>query len=289
MTSSTIIRGVGGFYYVRDDAGQIVRCRARGLFRLQGLVPMVGDKVTVKKEENGDDVIAEIMPRSHVLKRPPVANASQGIIVSAVKEPDISYVLLDKMLAANIKAGIKSIICFNKTDLASDAEMQAVREIYENSDAGVFFVSAAQEEGTEELEEELKGKITVFSGVSGSGKTSIISLLCPDLNLETGAVSRRTLRGRNTTRRCEIYVSRNGSYVIDTPGFSSLTLDMKAEDLWSCYKDFYEYSDCRYSDCVHINEPDCNVKKAVSDGLINSVRYESYKEIYEELKRTQNR
>lgn len=288
MKTGTIIKGVGSFYYVRTPEGEVARCKARGLFRKEGITPTVGDNVRFSVMPDGDDFITQILPRQNLIKRPAVANATMGVIVCAIKDPDISYLLLDKTLVLNAYSSLKSIICFNKSDLANKEDIDFIMENYAGCGADILFTNAKKAVGLDELEDHFRGNITIFSGVSGAGKSTIISYFCPDIEIETGEVSQKNKRGRHTTRHSEIFVTTKGDYIVDTPGFSSLSLDIAPDDLWKYYPEFYEYSDCKYANCVHLNEPECRVKSAVGDQLISSVRYENYLYIYKELKENQS-
>lgn len=284
MSFGRIIKGVGSFYDVRTDAGELVRCRMRGVFRIKGLTPTVGDCVEFVSDADGTR-ITDILPRVSLMRRPAVANAVQNVIVIALKNPAISYLLLDKLLIESERSGLSTIICFNKCDLAKDGQIEYLKREYADCGAPLYFVSAQSGAGIAELDHALGDQITLFSGVSGAGKSSILSIITAN-SLETGTLSEKTQRGRHTTRHTELMVTANGKYVLDTPGFSSLTFtDLPPNELWRGYNEFREYSDCRYSSCVHINEPDCRVKEAVEKGLLSSLRYENYKAIYEEMKK----
>ena len=286
MGFGRIIKGVGSFYDVMAEDGQITRCRMRGSFRNKKIVPAVGDWVEFTREGEGDAAVVKIFPRASYLTRPVVANATQGAIVCAVKNPEISYVLLDKMLINNERCGLKSLICFNKCDLADHAQLDFLQENYRDCGAKLFFLCAKSGEGLEKLKEELAGQITLFSGVSGAGKSTLLSKFFPMRELQTGELSEKIQRGKHTTRHSELMPLENGAYLLDTPGFSSLELaDLSPDELWRYYKEFYEYSDCKFNTCLHLNEPQCGVKSALEAGEISSLRYENYRCIYEELKK----
>ena len=284
-----IIKGIGSFYYVKDDdSGQILCCRMRGSVRLRDTTPSVGDRVFYMcgNEEEGN-VVTVIKERENYLQRPPVANATQAMIVFSAKRPDIDTLLLDKLIIDNDIKGLKSIVIINKTDIADEKDLQDIRNTYKDSGSEMLFMSAKDpcDPAYGIILNALKGHITVVRGVSGAGKTTIIRTLIPDYMSETGEVSRKTGRGRQTTRQSELLSIDNDTYIVDTPGFSSFSLmDADYYDLWRYYKDFYEHSDCRFPDCMHLNEPDCEVKKAVDKNEISHIRYDNYKKILEEIK-----
>ncbi len=279
-TEGTIIKGIGGFYYVKTR-GNIYECKARGIFRKQKITPMIGDKVEI--DINGDKGnITDILPRSFSLSRPPVANVGVMMLVVAAAQPEPNLFLIDKMLVNAHINGIEPVICINKTDLAGRED---IKEIYSKAGYDIFCVSAEKETGIKKLEEYLRGKTTAFAGLSGVGKSSLLSLITNDF-LETGSVSEKILRGRHTTRHVELFELDEGGFVLDTPGFSSLEVEgIKAEDLWKYFPEMADSQNkCRFRGCSHINEPDCRVKDKLESGEIAPSRYESYRELYGRLK-----
>lgn len=270
-----IIKGIGGFYYVKSADGEVVECRARGLFRKEKIKPMIGDRVMV---ENGS--LVKIEERKNYLIRPPVANIDNIVIVSAAASPDPNFMLIDKMTVNAEMAGIKPIICINKTDLMSE---DTIKKIYSSAGYPVVVVCAKNEKGIEELMPYLKGKTTAFAGLSGVGKSSILNLIT-DSEMETGVVSDKIQRGKHTTRHVELLELKQGGFVLDTPGFSSLELEgIKADELKNYFMEIGE-GDCRFKGCSHINEPGCSVKERLENGEISAERYKSYCELYELLK-----
>lgn len=275
----TIIKGIGGFYYVKASQN-VYECKARGVFRKERITPMIGDRVTIEVSgEKGS--ITEIEPRTSSLIRPPVANIDTIMIVIAAAEPDPSLELIDKMLVNAEISGIKPAICINKTDLKNREDIE---ETYRKAGYEVFTVSAEKNSGIETLFAYLKGKTTAFAGLSGVGKSSLLSLIMDDA-LETGAVSEKIRRGRHTTRHVELF-EIDGGFVLDTPGFGQLEVEgIRAEELQSYFPEMAEADGkCRFRGCAHINEPDCYVKERLKNGEIAQSRYESYKELYEKLK-----
>lgn len=273
-----IYKGIGGFYYVATDTGEIIECKARGKFRKERIIPIIGDDVEIEVK-NGKGSITEIYERKNSLIRPAVANIDLIVVVVAAKDPDPATFVTDKMLVNAEINGIEAVVCINKTDLAENAEL---KEIYEKSGYKTLSVSATEKNGLDELFEIIKGKTAAFAGVSGVGKSTILSHIT-GMSLETGEVSDKISRGRHTTRHVELFKVAGGGYVLDTPGFSSVeTEDITAEDLEECFPEIRGISGgCRFRGCAHLEEPDCAVKKAVSDGRIPQSRYESYKELYE--------
>lgn len=286
MLEGVIIKGVGGFYYVKTSEG-IVESRARGLFRDENITPLVGDKVNIRiSEEDKTGYIDEIYPRTTQLLRPPVANVSQAIIVMSIKNPDINTWLLDKFLLMAEYEKLKVIICFNKSDLNED-RTKNLSEIYKKAGYNVIISSVLENIGIEELREALDNNITVFAGPSGAGKSSLLNAVNPLLKLETGDISNKSKRGKHTTRHVELLNLDGDSYVLDTPGFSSLHLDFIEEEveLREYFREIAEIGkECRFLSCLHNQEPDCAVKRNVDNGNINKERYDNYLSLLQEIK-----
>lgn len=282
MNKGVIVKGVGGNYYIKTADGEIIECRARGIFRQKGITPLVGDRVAVSDDGNGGLALAEIYPRKNSLIRPAVANVDCVVIVAAVSMPAPDTCLLDKMTVAAEKRGIEPIICINKCDLADTSRLE---KIYGKTGYTVVVTSAKNADGVEYLKRALEGKISAFTGNSGVGKSSLLNALEPHFVLETGSVS-RIERGRHTTRHSELMELSNGALVIDTPGFGSFAVDsMEAEELKGFFSEFSRFSeDCRFGDCNHIAEPGCAVMGAVKEKIVSKSRYNSYKKLFAELK-----
>ena len=287
-----IIKSISGFYEVYSE-GTIYRCRAKGLFRALGQKPLVGDNVefditdTVSVPKEGN--VTKLLPRQNDLIRPNVANVDQALLLFAVTRPEPSFNMLDRFLITVDRSGIPAVLCFNKIDLAQPERIEELRTVYGNSGCRVLFVTALEDQIPAELAEILQGKTTVLAGPSGAGKSSLINRLCPDANMETGELSRKTLRGRNTTRHVELLhvdIKGRDTFLVDTPGFTSLDLpDIRAEQLKDYYPEFAPYlAQCRFQGCNHMAEPGCAVKRAVEEGEISRIRYTNYTEIYETLK-----
>lgn len=282
-----IIKGIAGFYDVAAG-NTIYRCRAKGIFRNQKVKPLVGDWVEIeildKKDREGN--LTGILPRTNELIRPAVANVDQAIVVFAAKNPKPNYNLLDRFLMTMEKQGIPVIVCFNKKDLVKEKELAQLESIYEQCGHQVIFISAREGNGIDEIRDLIRGKTTVLAGPSGVGKSSLMNQLNPDANMEVGAVSRKIQRGRHTTRHSELIMIEEGTFVLDTPGFSSLFIDRFEEDeVKDYFQEFAPYAEqCRFQGCSHTHEPDCGVKKALEEGRISRIRYENYVNIYQELK-----
>ncbi len=284
-----IIKGIAGFYYVHDGNNTVYACRAKGIFRNRGLKPVVGDDAmfSVLDEASSEGTIDEILPRKNLLVRPASANVDQALILFAVTQPEPNFNLLDRFLIMMAAQGIPVSICFNKTDLAGQKKREEYRKIYEKSGYPVLFLSVRERTGLEEIRAFLKGKTTILAGPSGVGKSSLTNLLLPEALMETGSISERIGRGRHTTRHAELFCVDEGTYLMDTPGFSSMHLtEIEANELKDYFPEFEDYaSQCRFqADCVHIGEPVCGVKEALGRGEISRSRYENYCLLYRELK-----
>ena len=281
------MKGVGGLYEVYvEDLGPVT-CRAKGILRYNDIKPLIGDNVKLTvldpKERTGN--LTEVLPRRNALIRPAVANVDQAMVVFAVKEPEPHLNLLDRFLLLMAKEDLPVVICFNKTDQADGDELSHFRKIYEKSGARVLFAQANNPATMDDVYAELLGKTTVLAGPSGVGKSTIMNFAQPEAAMETGELSERIRRGKNTTRHAQLnYVTRE-TYLCDTPGFSSLFLpEIEAEELRYLYPEFKAYEEqCRFPDCVHRKEPGCAVKEAVEKGDIAKERYENYLLLYDEL------
>lgn len=283
-----IIKGIAGFYYVHVEGQGTYECKAKGIFRKDHVKPLVGDNVAVDvlDEEEMLGNIREILPRRNVLLRPAVANVDQALVIFAIVKPQPNFNLLDRFLIRMERQNLPTVICFNKQDIASVEEKEALRQAYETCGYQVLFLSALENEGVEEIRALLQGKTTTVAGPSGVGKSSLINRLSPQAGMETGSISRKIERGRHTTRHSEIIALGEASYIMDTPGFTSLSIsEITKEELGQYYPEFVQYEPyCRFSGCAHISEPSCGVKEAVEAGRISRVRYENYRVLYQELK-----
>ena len=283
-----IIKGIAGFYYVHDGDGSVYQCRAKGIFRNRKIKPLVGDNVEfdILDQEEKEGNITEILERSSALIRPAVANVDQALVVFAVTQPEPNLNLLDRFLVMMEIHQVPVTICFNKTDLSQEEEMEKYRSIYENAGYPVVFISAYENKGMEQIRDYLEGKTTVLAGPSGVGKSSITNLLYPEAEMETGDISQKIQRGKHTTRHSQLFFLWKNTYLFDTPGFSSMYLeDVEAGGLKEYFPEFIQYEDqCKFLGCVHVGERICGVKSAVEDGAISKSRYENYCLMYQELK-----
>jgi ribosome biogenesis GTPase len=283
-----IIRGVGGNYFVYLEDKGLYMCRARGIFRKRNIKPNVGDLVEIDITHEGDKEgnLTRIYPRNNQLVRPMVANVDQAMVLFSIHDPEPNHHLLNCFLITMEQQGIPVMICFNKMDLASEEEMRKLEEDYAGCGCRLFFISAEKKVGLAPLEDMIRGRTTVMAGPSGVGKSSLLNCLSSGKQMETGSISRKIRRGRHTTRHSELIHIGPETYMMDTPGFSSLYLTgMEKEELKEYFPEFHPYEGrCRFLDCVHINEPDCAVRNALEEGAISRRRYEDYCQFYEELR-----
>lgn len=284
-----ILKGISGFYYVHTAESGIYECKAKGIFRRQKIKPLAGDNVEIavldETEKTGN--IERICARRNELVRPAAANIDMALVIFAAASPKPNLNLLDRFLVFMQREQVPTAICFNKMDLAGEAERMYLAQIYEPCGYPVLFTSAAPVPyGIEELRKALAGKTAVAAGPSGVGKSSLINLLQHNITMKTGELSRKIARGKQTTRHTQLIHIEGNSYIMDTPGFSSLFLpEIEKEELKRYYPEFLAYEqECRFYGCSHISEPDCGVKQAAAQGKIHAVRYENYCRLYEELK-----
>ena len=283
-----IIKGIAGFYYVNDGENRVYQCRAKGIFINMKIKPLVGDNVefSILDEEAGEGNIDEILPRKNALVRPAAANVDQALVLFALTQPSPNLNLLDRFLVMMAMEEIPVVICFNKADLGDGAMEEEYKKIYEGAGYEVHFISARTDLGMDQVRELLRGRTTVLAGPSGVGKSSLTNRIQPKASMETGGISRKIERGKHTTRHSELFFVEKDTYMMDTPGFSSMyTPEIEASELKEFFPEFAEFEDeCRFLGCVHIGERVCGVKEAVKEGKISLSRYENYRLIYEELK-----
>ena len=283
-----IIKGIAGFYYVAVEGSGIYACKARGIFRKEKQKPLVGDlvQVDVLDEKDKEANLKEILPRKNELIRPAVANVDQAMILFSLRDPDPDGMLLDRFLITMEWQKIPVFLCFNKTDLAQEQEIAGWMKIYAGCGYDVFPICAETEEGVGRLRQKLHGKTTVAAGPSGVGKSTLTNVLLQTEHMETGDLSVKLKRGKNTTRHAELVPLGENTFFCDTPGFTALDVPaMEPEDVASCFPEFAAYTgQCRFQDCSHLHEPDCRVQEACRDGRISPERYAHYTCLYEELK-----
>ena len=289
-----IIKGIGGFYYVKTE-DDIFECTGRGIFKKKGIKLQVGDRVVISEKElskearergiSHEGVIEEVLDRKNSFIRPPIVNVDTFAVTFAVKDPDPDFSLIDKFLVMAEMNHVDALIVMNKCDLTDEETLKAYEEIYRDI-YPVIRVSGKEGEGIEKLEELILGRTVAFAGPSGVGKSTLINLLIPEAEMATGEISKKTSRGRHTTRHVEIFESKGGGLVYDTPGFTSFDiLEAETDELQDYYPDIAQYKGkCYYDNCRHLKEPDCAVKQAVREGKISKVRYLSYKKNIEEIK-----
>ena len=280
-----IMKSTAGFYYVRSNDGNIIECKARGVFRKQKLTPLVGDKVTVETDGQTGTVVG-IAERKNFLQRPPVANIDKLIVISAVKEPVPNLPIIDKMTAIAVDKGIKPCVVFSKCDLGDTSEYE---EVYKKAGIEVASVCCKTGEGIETVKEMIGDGITVFTGNTGVGKSSLLNCIDERFSLATGEISDKLGRGRHTTREVTLYHIGNG-LVADTPGFSSLDIEQSSEvilkeNLPFCFPEFQDYlGKCKFTSCSHTVEKGCVILDALKNGLIDKNRHESYISMYNDVK-----
>lgn len=282
-----IIKGIAGFYYVYTTLG-LYECKAKGSFRKEGLKPLVGDNVEIDviDEEKKTGNIVAIHERMNSLIRPASSNIDQAMVIFAITKPEPNYNLLDRFLIYMEQQNIPTVVCFNKKDIATQKEMDDLKSAYEGCGCKVLFVSGTLEEGLDDIIQVLKGKTTVVAGPSGVGKSTIVNALYPEAEMETGEISKKIDRGKHTTRHAELFSIFDNTFIMDTPGFTSLFLqNVEKEDLWKYYPEFLPYEEqCKFTGCSHISEPVCGIKEALTEGKISKIRYDNYVVLYEDLK-----
>ena len=279
-----ILKGVGSFYTVQSGEESWV-CKARGRFRKEGLTPVPGDRVEFHIGDDGKGYLLEILPRHNLLIRPAVANVDKLFIVLSASSPEMDLWLCDKLLMQCELLSISPALVCNKIDEGPAGRVEALAAQYTPGGYPVLGTSARTGEGLQALQESMRGCVSCFAGQSAVGKSSLLNALLPGLSLEVGDLSRKTERGRHTTRHAELF-SAFGGAVVDTPGFSLLDLStMEPEDLSGLYPEMQAARhNCRFPGCLHITEPDCAVKPLLDTGGLHPLRYERYKGFVEELK-----
>ncbi len=283
MMNGVIIKSIADWYDVQTESG-VIPCKARGLFRKQGMTPLVGDRVTVTATADGEGRIDEILPRKNFMERPSVANIDRLYLIVSAADPDPVPLMIDRLSALAFEKEIQPVLVLNKTDLAS---VEWLLAIYRTVPMPIITACAATGEGCKELLASLSQPgISVLTGNSGVGKSSLLNQIDPHLGLATGETSKKLGRGKHTTRHTELYPLGEG-FVADTPGFSSLDMErvmwIYKENLVFDFPEFLPFAgDCRFADCKHVGEKDCAVAAAVEQGSISQSRLDSYRLMYKE-------
>ncbi|MDT8901498.1 ribosome small subunit-dependent GTPase A [Anaeroselena agilis] len=285
MLLGIVVKAYSSYYYVQTG-GKVTACSLRGRFKKERFSLLVGDEVAYSAAGPDKGVIEEIMPRRSLLRRPMVANVDQVVLTFAAVNPDIGTALVDRFLVLAEWSGLEAVLCVNKTDIADTSALAPLAELYRAVGYPVFMVSAKTGSGMEELRGRLYDRITVFAGPSGAGKSSLLNALQPGLSLVTGEVSRKIGRGKHTTRFAELLPLAGGGFVVDTPGFSLTEFATIGEpELPYYFPDIAAAAaGCKFSTCLHVKEPQCAVKQAVTEGRIARSRYDSYLEVLEEIR-----
>ncbi|AWW25371.1 ribosome small subunit-dependent GTPase A [Acetobacterium carbinolicum] len=289
QVTGKIIKGIGGFYYVKTNHGhEVLECKARGVLRHQKIIPTVGDEVMIQSDNPGEWMIESILPRKNIFIRPPVANVDIGLIVFSMTHPKPNLLLLDMLLISSEIQNVTPVVCFTKRDLTSSVDETAIKEIYEKTPYKLFFFSHNDTGTMDEIIGEIGGKTAFMAGPSGVGKSTMANYLCADQTMETGTLSQKLKRGKHTTRHVELLETKNGGFLLDTPGFSSYQISemIKPEELREYFPEFSR-GECRFKSCLHKEEPGCDVKEAVAAGKISAVRYEHYLSLLDEIKKDQ--
>lgn len=290
LTEGAIVKALAGFYYVETAVG-LRMCRARGIFKKEGITPLVGDSALISIQDEEDGVVERILPRRNSFIRPPVANVDCFVAVTTIRKPSPNFEILDRFLVSAEMASVEIVICVNKIDLIeasmADQAVAEMRRIYAPLYPTIF-VSAKTGAGIERIKSLLAGKRTAFAGPSGVGKSSLTNRFLevsrdPDELIETGDISEKTGRGRHTTRHVEIYRTCFGGEIIDTPGYTAFESQRSdPASVAQCFPDIALYADCRFDNCRHLEEPGCGVMLALKQGKIERSRYDSYTRIMAE-------
>ena len=288
MPQGKIVKALSGFYYVQDGE-RLIQCRGRGVFRKNKITPLVGDEVEYQADNDQEGYVLEVFSRKNELIRPPICNVDQAILVFSAVEPDFSTSLLDRFLVLIEANDIDPVIVISKMDLILTDEIKekvlSFAKDYENIGYNVVLTSTVESTAGYDLLPILNDKISVFAGQSGVGKSSLLNVLRPELELKTDDISTHLGRGKHTTRHVELIAVGSG-FVADTPGFSSLEFTgIEVENLTYCFPEMHERSgNCKFRGCTHVKEPACAIKEAVENGEIPQYRYEHYLTFVEEIR-----
>lgn len=280
-----IIGNISNTYKIKTEK-KIYDGYARGKLKNEEITPAVGDNVEIQitEEEKGTAIIEKIKPRKNYIKRPKMANIDQIIFIVSTKNPKPDLLMLDKQLAYIEKLKIEPIIIINKIDL--EDTYSTIKDLYTKIGYKVIVTSAKEKIGIDELKKVLKDKISVFSGNSGVGKSSIINAIFGIDKTQEGEISKKNKKGKNTTTDTKLYELEQNTYIADTPGFSSFEInEIESNELDKCFREFnLEIQNCEFIGCTHIKEQNCGIKKAIEEKRISQERYDRFCKIYEELK-----
>jgi len=276
LQNGIILKGYSGFYYVQTEDG-VIECSLRGKSRQKKQEFYPGDRVIISRGSSGQGAIEDIQTRDTLLLRPPVANVSLLVIVMSLGYPQAELTLLDRLLVLAEFAGIRPLIVLSKLDTANEHRVEEIKADYVGTGYQFIATSTKSLEGLENVRRELAGETTVFAGQSGAGKTSLMNILIPEVQLKTGSLGDKSNRGKHTTRHIELF-PYHGGYLVDTPGFNRLYVpEMQEMELQNSFPEFKPYQDlCRFATCRHYKEPDCMVKEHVDGIHISSRRYDNY-------------
>lgn len=282
MLQGRIIKGIGGLYFVQTKQN-VFECSVRGIFRKSKTTPTVGDYVKISLLEQNKAIIEQILDRKNILIRPRVANIDCAVITFSIVSPDINLDLLDRFLILAESQNIQNIIiCINKCDLATTQQIDHIKNLYQNI-YPIVFTSTYKNIGIDELKNKIDNNVTVFAGPSGVGKSSLINAILPDVLLKTGDISKKIARGKHTTRQVELLEAWENTYIVDSPGFTSLSMEFLQHNLDIYFKEFKPYlNHCKFNDCKHIHEPDCAIKQQIDKNISNE-RYTRYAKLLTEL------
>ena len=283
MLKGRIIKGIGGLYF-GDTSNGIIECSVRGIFRKSKITPTVGDYVNILTLSDKNGIIEEILERKNILIRPRVSNIDCAVITFSIISPNINIDLLDRFLILAESQNIENIIiCINKSDLANKDDVNLITNLY-GKIYPVVFTSTLNNKGIEDLKNLIDKKVTVFAGPSGVGKSSLINTILPNISLKTGDISKKIERGKHTTRQVELLEAWKGTYIVDSPGFTSLTIDFVEKDKLDYYfKEFRDFlGNCKFYDCKHLYEPNCAIKEQIGKN-ISEERYNRYTKLLNEL------
>lgn len=280
-----VVKGIGGFYYVYDGQKTYMG-KARGNLKRNKSLIYVGDIVDYDVDDNDECIINKVVERKNFMIRPPVSNIEMLVVVFAAANPDVNFPVIDKLIAACESRGIEIAVCITKKDLVSEEKLKEMISVYDKLYPTVA-VNGNNGDGIDILESFIRGKNVALAGPSGVGKSTMTNLLHENAEAETGEISDKTQRGKHTTRHVEIFSLDNGTYLYDTPGFTSVDMsEMEPAEVKGLFPEFRSrLGECKYSNCLHINEPDCSVKEALKNGEITQSRYDSYLMMVEEVKK----